>query len=153
MNNTRSFPTYSVLRGHPPPVSNSYKVIRRVVQVTGDGTTGLTVGKLSAALTGPSGDFLVCQVDCYSTATATASSPSDTFTLKTGNILPEETNNTLEDVVVTDYGTASSLPGTRFHLPKTRSKWFNKDTASTLALCTSTKACVFVVHVLQQLNA
>jgi hypothetical protein len=153
-NDTRTYPTFSELRGNPPPTSNNFKVVKRTVQVMQTtAATGLTVGNLSSALEGVGGDFLVSRIDAYCIEPGSSQTPSALFTLKTGNILPEEVNNTLVDLKVTDYGTATSLPGTRFSLPKTRSKWFNKDTAGTTALCLCSKSAVFVVKVMQQFTA
>jgi hypothetical protein len=153
-NDTRTYPTFSALSGHPPPVSNNFKTVKRTVQVLQTTVaTGLTVGNLSSALEGVGGDFLVKRIDAYSVEPGASQTSSALFTLKTGNLYPEEVNNTLVDLKVTDYGTASSLPATRFNLPKVRAKWFNKDTAGTAALCLCNKSAVFVVSVLQQFTA
>lgn len=157
-NNTTKV-TYRALRGNPPPVSNNFKTVKRTVQVSmaapSSGVTQLTTGAISSALTGVTGDFQVSRLDFYSLAGYnTGSVPSATFTCEQANLLLNNSSlGLLQTVSVTDYGTATSMPGVSFFIPRGRGVWITKDTAGSAILGSSTTAAVVIVHVMQQLAA
>lgn len=116
------------------------------------GVNKVTVGDVSTALVGMSGDFQVLRMDAYgSTLSAGTSFPESTFTLVQKNLLVNATGQDLQTLSVTDFGTASNAPGVSFRVPKGRSIWWTKDTSATAELLTSTTGCYVVVQVMQQL--
>jgi len=149
-NNIRQVCTYASMRGQPRPVSNKTKMVKRRVQV--DAISGdLTQGGLSAALSGLLGDWSVNYIECWATSSNLSSKfPKGTWNLKQNNILLRSgVNSALEDIVVSDYGSASSIPGVRFTVPKGRACFLNMDTAGTTVLVASTDATFYVVSVNQ----
>lgn len=154
--------TFSMLRGHPPPVSNNFKQVRRsvLIRLTDTANLKLTTGAISTALGAVTGDFRIERLDLYSSVLDTQSGgtighyPSCTFTLLTRNVMINNTTlGVTQDIIVTDYGTASSAPGVSFKIPKTRAPWITRDTAGTAEIANATTSFVAVVHLTQQILA
>jgi len=125
-------------------------MVKRRVQV--DAISGdLTQGGVSAALSGLLGDWSVNYIECWATSANLGSKfPKGSWNLKQGQLLLKSGPNVqVEDIVVSDYGSANSMPAVKFSVPKGRAIFFNVDTSATTALVSSTDATFYVVSVNQ----
>ncbi len=120
------FVYYEAEVGNPPPVSNSAKRIpRTIVLSTAGNTADFTFGSISGAL-GHSGDFSVRRVRAWALATT---GDKATFTCYPQFLMAGSPTN-IDNVTVSDVGTATSLPSVRFIVPEGHAAMVNYDTAS-----------------------
>lgn len=141
---------------NPPPVTNRYKWVKRLVTLSKTFTSGstgviITAGDISTALAGLTGDFTIRSMTAWviPSISSTGIFQEGTFTVYTNNLLNGGSGQ-LPVAIMQDYGTGTSLPGMSFKTPATRTKNIECDTASVIDLIKVTSSATagsLVLHV------
>lgn len=123
----------SPTKGDPKPATNNGKFIDRRILVST--TDKLTIGGISSALknsalNGPTGDFFIRKIDCYSAFTTAGSRIS--FNVQVGNLLTAgRAAGGSDQIFAEDFGTSARLAGISVTVPVAGSLLQHFDTAST----------------------